>query len=187
MTWLIIILVVAVIIGPIMYLIPTAKDKRLSELRRLARLQGMNIELTHVPKLDPASHEQVTAGGKQLTPQIPCAAYRLPIGEAPVDLPTFMLLKMPSEPTLLLEEVMPDWALDPKSDLALWRRYNGNDHGADVLQNVLSLLPDDVLAIAIEPRFMSCYWRERAEAADGAVESIASALGVLREDLLARF
>jgi hypothetical protein len=187
MTWLIIVLILVVVIGPVMYLVPTAADKRLTNLRAAARGQGLNVQITSVPKLDPASHERVTAGGKRQDPRIQCAAYHLPLGENFSGLGNLMLMKLPDQPTVTVEEVTPGWGLSADSDQAFWQRYNAGGKGVAQLLHIVSQLPDDVLAVAFDSRSVACYWREKAAAEEGVVDRIADALTSVRDDLVARF
>jgi hypothetical protein len=187
MTWLIIILILVIVIGPVMYLVPTAADKRLTGLRAEARRLGLNVQVTSVPKLDPSSDERVTAGGKRLEPRIQCAAYHLMLGENLANVGQLQLLKLPAQPTVLVNEVAPGWALQQDSDAAFWQRYNAGGQGVEHLLEAVALLPVEALGIAISPRSVSCYWRERAEPESGAVDAIAAALKLLRDDLIERF
>ena len=93
MTWIIIILVIAVVLGPIMHLVPSAKDKRLTALRAAARRCGLTVKITTAPKLDPTAAERVTAGGKTLEPYWSCTAYQIPMAQNLVGVGEFLLLK----------------------------------------------------------------------------------------------
>ncbi len=187
MTWLIIALIMVVVIGPVMYLVPTAKDKRLTGLRASARGRGLNVQITSVPKLDPAGHERVTAGGKTQDPCTPCAAYHLPLGDNLADMSHFMLVKLPEHPTVLVNEVSPGWALSKESDQSFWQRYNTGGAGVAQLSDISEQLPADVLALAVDARSVACYWQEKAAAEDDVVDRIAAVLGHLRDDLITRF
>ena len=54
MTWLLIILVLVVAFGPVLWLVPSKRDKRLSALRSRARAEGLIVEMRRIPKPDPA-------------------------------------------------------------------------------------------------------------------------------------
>ena len=58
MQWLVIILILALVIGPVAYLLPSKKDKRLAALRLRARQLGLHITLSRLPKLDPSAEER---------------------------------------------------------------------------------------------------------------------------------
>jgi hypothetical protein len=74
MTWLIIGLILLAAFGPVLWLVPSRKDRHLSALREQARLEGLVVELRRLPKLQPSAHERVTAGGRVKKPVQECAA-----------------------------------------------------------------------------------------------------------------
>ena len=125
MNWLIIILIVFVVIGPVLYLLPNARDKRLIALREQARHAGLAVQITSVPKLDPAAHERVSAGAKTLEPKRLCSAYKMPVATKVVGVEALLLLKKPEFPTVLVNEVVPGWVLHNDSSLSFWRTYAG--------------------------------------------------------------
>ena len=57
MVWLIIIGVLALAIGPISYMLPSAQDRYLAALRQHARQLGFTIQLRRLDKLNPAKRE----------------------------------------------------------------------------------------------------------------------------------
>ncbi len=186
LTWLIIILAVVVVIGPVMYLLPNAKDKRLTELRLAARRLGLTVQITSVPKLDPTADERVSAGGKMREPKISCSAYQLSLGQNNLRQGHALLLKLPSRVTVPVKEVAPGWALgDVSADF--WQRYNAGGAGVAIIEKAAAMLPEDCLGIAIDNRFVACYWREKASADEGIVEGLKCALEVLRDDFSSRF
>lgn len=187
MTWLIIFLVVALIAGPILYLLPNERDTRLTALRAVARAQGLSIQITSVAKLDPSAAERVSAGGKRLQPKTACAGYKLPIGRQMSISGEFMLIKLPPSPSVVVDEVLPGVGLSLESDKRLWARYSAGGNAAELIQDAFRRLPADTLAIALESRNVVCFWQEKAKADEGQVEVIRAVLGDLRDDLQARF
>ena len=187
MNWLIIILILVVAIGPVLYLLPNAREKRLIVLREQARHAGLAVQITSVPKLDPAAHERVSAGAKTLQPKQLCTAYKMPVGIKVAGVEALLLLKKPQVPTILVNEVMPGWVLHNESSLSFWRTYAATDADTQRLQNALSKLPDDALALAIDAQFVSVFWLEKAAAESNGVDEIAEILKGLGEDLLERF
>ena len=63
MEWFVIFLALGVAIGPMLYLMPTERDRHLSALRAQAKTLGYTVQLDRVLKLDPDDQERVTAGG----------------------------------------------------------------------------------------------------------------------------
>ena len=57
MTWLLIILVLVVAFGPVLWLVPSKRDKRLSALRSRARSEGLIVEMRRIPKPNPAPED----------------------------------------------------------------------------------------------------------------------------------
>ena len=187
MTWIIIVLVLAMIIGPVMYLVPSAKDKRLTALRAAARKVGLTVQITSVAKLDPADQERVSAGGRTRQPRVACTAYQLPITRRLADFKAVMLLKIPAQPTVAIAEVIAGWALDADTPRRVWDAYNADGKGAAALFRAVNRLPDDALAVALDKRFVACYWLENAGPDEQIVESIDAVLAELRTDLYRRF
>ena len=202
MTWIIIILVIAVVLGPIMHFVPSAKDKRLTALRAAARRCGLTIKISTAPKLDPSAAERVTAGGKTLEPQWSCTAYQIPMTQNLVGVGELLLLKIPEQPTVGIDEVVPGWSLydgvigsganqnstSPRgSSREFWSRYSAVEASVDLLKRALAKLPDDTLALSIDSRLIACFWQERAAAESSAVEDIHASLHELKNHLCARF
>jgi len=187
MTWLIVLLVLVIAVGPVMYLVPTAADKRLGGLREAARRLGLTVQLTSVPKLDPASHERVSAGGKSREPRLHCVAYRLALGDSLSAVRPLQLLRLPPQPTVPVEEVMPGWALAPASDRDFWQQFNRAQQGEQLLERLTTYWPQDVLSLSIDEREIACLWQEKAAVESDAVMQISTALKALRAFLVERF
>jgi hypothetical protein len=187
LTWLIIVLVVIVAVGPVLYLLPNAKDKRLTALREQARQLGLTVQITSLSKLDPPAHEQVTAGGKTLQPRNACTAYRVPVRRNLSAVEEIQLLRIPSQPTMPYNEVTSGWALDADSSLAFWQAYVAPAQALSKLLALLAKLPEDTLAVGMDDRSVSCYWLEKAQAEGSVVSDMRDVLDELAEDLGTRF
>jgi hypothetical protein len=183
MTWLIIIGVLILAIGPIFYLLPSAKDKRLVKLRERARRQGLNVRIAFLPKLDPDAGERVSAGGAVRETKIECTAYELPVGKR-LRLDAFLIRRLPASPTILVYEVFPGWGttqLDESNVVKRDRRL------VEALAHAASQLPSDAVGLGFDARSVSCYWRERSDGEDGAIEQIDRLLKRLIDDLVCAF
>ncbi len=184
MTWLILILVLAMVIGPVMYLLPSDKDKRLTDLRLAARKAGLTVKITSVPKLDPTAEERVSASGKVLDPKIPCASYELPLSR-PLRKPgEFCLLKIPGNATVPVTEVRPGWAIAGDAANPFWKAFAGRTEALKQLDGCLERLPTDVLAFGCTHRTVACYWREKTDESAAAVDTVKSALSMVAIPLL---
>lgn len=172
MHWLIFVLILVMVIGPIMYMVPTERDKRLMQLRMKARQLGMNIEISTLPKLDPTADERVTASGQVKSPTFSCSGYQLPVSNDDA-LATFRLQRIPQSPTMLVNEVA-GWHATT-ADGSEQIRLSGDLAG---LENFLRSLPDTWSAVALDARFLTCFWDEKASADSDILESMVE---VLRE------
>lgn len=187
MNWLIIILVLALAIGPVLYLLPNAKDKRLTALREQARRLGLSVKITSLPKLDPSASERVSAGGKRLDPRVMCASYELPMAQSVREVEPLLFLRLPLEPTVPVREVFDGWALHGDSSAEFWARYSSDQRSLGVLHECIDRLPRDTLGVAVDERFVSCYWQEKSAAESNVVAQIQAGLAMLRDQLCGRF
>ena len=187
LTWLIVVLVLIVAVGPVLYLLPNAKDKRLTGLREQARQLGLTVKITSLPKLDPPAHEQVTAGGKALQPRNACTAYKAPVRGNLSDFKEILIIRIPAEPTMPYNEVAPGWALAAECSLPFWRSYVAAEQALEVLLAATARLPADTLAVGLDDRYVACYWLEKARPEDSVVSDMRDVLHELTGDLTARF
>ncbi len=77
MFWLIIILIMAALIGPVVYLMPTKREKRQSEARLLARKVGMRVSVETLPDFNIRREEIVSPSGIARSPTLEITVYRL--------------------------------------------------------------------------------------------------------------
>ena len=70
-------MIVAALIGPVVYLMPTKREKRLSEVRLLARKLGLRVSVEAIPDLNIKREELVSPSGVSRSPTVECAVYRL--------------------------------------------------------------------------------------------------------------
>lgn len=163
MVWIVIVLVLALAIGPILWLLPSKRDKLVGRFRAVARSRGLVVELTTVPKLDAAAVERVSAGGKARDVTIECAALRLPLSSATADAPRWRLLKSASG-SRYLEGWTP---LDPPHDAPpfedeYWQR----------LAALVDALPGGCVGVEATQRSVSWLGREHLDG--DAVETVAA-------------
>ena len=97
LAWIVVALVLALAIGPLLWLLPSKRDKRIGELRAAARRAGLVVETTAVPKIDAAAEEQVSSGGAPRAARLDCAAYRLLLPKPLLGAPSWRLLKAERE------------------------------------------------------------------------------------------
>lgn len=177
MTWILIALIFLVAFGPVLWLVPSKRDKRLAAMRKRAREEGLVVEMRRIPKPDPAPQERVSSGGRTREPVIECASYGLPLSRTLKFLPTWRLVRKAAENEA---DPLPDWQYDvrPKGD--------GRAYLADVLDRVrgtLERLPADVVALEASARMVLAFWLERPGTNEQSVIDLAAILRGLEADL----
>ncbi len=170
MTWLLIFLVLVVAFGPILWLVPSKRDKRLAALRSRARSEGLIVEMRRIPKPDPRPEERVSAGGKARDPVIECASYGLPLARGLKYLPAWRLVRQRAEDG---PDPFAEWQYDqrPKGD--------GREFLDAVLPRaevLLDSLPEDVAALEVSARMVLAYWLEKPDSTESAVPELAAQL-----------
>jgi hypothetical protein len=162
--WFIIVLALGVAIGPILYLMPTERDRYLTSLRAQARKLGYTVQLDKVLKVNPDPDERVTAGGSIRQIAVSCTRYQLPLGVTVNAVSPILLLRISSTPTIPVERLSPFWAvngLDVSQRKAI-KRWQSDSSSLGELVAVLDQMPRDVLAVQLDKRFIAAFWREQS-------------------------
>lgn len=151
MVWVVIVLVFLVAFGPILWLMPSKRDKRLSALRQQAYRQGMRVEMRRLPKQDPSAEERVSPGGRERDLTREYAAYIHPLGRRLRMLPRWRVLRGSDGLAAL-----PGWIFAPGSK----PDHPRLDAALAVVAPVLEAMPEDVLAVECESQSVAGYWTE---------------------------
>jgi len=151
MTWLIILVVLIAAFGPILWLVPSKRDRRLTAMRQQARQEGMTVEMRGLPKVDPLPEERVTAGGRVLQPVQELAVYQWPLPRRLRHLPAWRLLRNGRG-----IQALPGWAFE----IGKKPQHPQLEASLEVLGPLLAGLAEDVLALECEDRQLSAYWME---------------------------
>ena len=149
--------ILIVAFGPILYVLPSKRDRRLAALRAEARRLGLTVELKPVRNPDAAAVERVTAGGRSRQPEHASARYALTLDRLPGAAPPWRLLRSAR-----------GWIVDEGMDLP--------EGWLDQLRPLIETLPDDVVAVDFGGRDLGCYWLERPGSETEAVANIKGAL-----------
>lgn len=178
MTWILIALVLVIAFGPVLWLVPSKKDRRLAALRARARQEGLVVDIRRLPKRDASAEERVSAGGRIREPVMECAAYGRMFSKKLRFLPGWRLLRRPAEGK---PDPLPDWQYDlrPKGE--------GRAHLDAMLARAagcLAHLPDDVIGLEVDARSVQAYWLEKPGSTVDTVAKLAATLGDLETDLI---
>ena len=156
--------VLIVAFGPILYVLPTKKDRRLAALRAQARQLGLTVSLKPVRNPDAAPEDRVTAGGRLRVPMHASARYALALDQMRDEAPPWRLLRSTR-----------GWIADEGMDLpAGW---------LDSLQPLIETLPDDVVAVDCGGRDLGCFWLERPTADTAAVDKLKESLASIGSEV----
>lgn len=104
MVWLLIVLVVALAIGPILMLRPKPRERAVAALRAAARAAGLTVSVARIPHLGASAEDRVSAGGRDREPTIECASYRLLAPGGLEDAPQWSLYRSERE-----NRYLPGW------------------------------------------------------------------------------
>jgi hypothetical protein len=176
MVWIVIALILVVAFGPLLWLRPSARERRLGRLRQRAYREGMRVELRRLPGSDLAAADRVSAGGRPRDTSVERAAYLQPLPRRLRMLPRWRLLRgehgSPGP--------VPGWSFEAG------KRPEDRSLSAmlDALSPVLEALPDDVVAFEVEPLTVAAYWLEGAGTGPDRVDDLAARLAAAG-DLLA--
>lgn len=172
MSWLIIGLVLLAAFGPVLWLVPSHRDRTLTRMRARARTHGLHVDVVHLEDPDPPLEARVTAGGKTRKPTIEGATYRLTLVRKASLAPAWSLARASREagPAGVAGW---QWASAPAGDDPYWQRVAGT----------IAALPADAFACASGADEVSVTWRERTagDAAESAVDALAKCLRELAE------
>ena len=167
--WIVILLALGLVIGPVLYLMPTRKDRRLAVIRLEARRCGLVVELRSVRNLDAPAEERVSPGGEPRAPVHASVSYAMPLRARLEHLGPWRLLR--SERT--------GWQFDSEREAP---------RGPDLLAKLrphLPALPVDAVALELEGGRLACYWLERFPADGDTVRALKAALAAIGEELIA--
>jgi hypothetical protein len=158
LTWVIIVVALVAAFGPLLWMMPSRSDRRLSKMRTRARSHGIQVEITQIEDLAAEPHERVNAAGVKLEPKVMCAAYRLGMRRLARAAPQWKILRKAAANSDANDGPIAGWiwATKPVGDSAYWQEVGG----------VLREVPPDTLACAADASEVSCWWRERATAED---------------------
>lgn len=193
-TWIIIGLILVAAFGPILWLKPSGRDKRLSVLRGAARGAGLTVDIKPLLKLNPTAQERVSAGGEKRDSTKLVARYSRYLEKPLRAVDGWQILvedqqlgqgNKALQPAI---KVAPGWVFDPAHEFPPPRGWPASlEENLPKLQN----FPKGILAVVLERRLIGVYWDENASvnAADVAVlgqtlEAFEGQLLALDEQLL---
>jgi hypothetical protein len=147
MVWLIVIVAMVLVIGPVLYLLPGRQEKVQARLRAAARAAGLVVELATVYKLESEAHERVSAAGKSRTPRFPCARYGIAQSRPLTGLAELHLVRGRTLP----------WQTVPDQPPV------GNPELEGVVRPFLDRLPGGARGLSVTSSLIWMYWLESVD------------------------
>lgn len=157
--------------GPVLWLIPSRKDRRLAALRARARQEGLVVEIRHIPKPDPAPEERVSAGGRVRDPSMECAAYGITLKNRLRFLPAWRLVRRPAAGSA---DPFENWQYDTRP-VGEGRAYL--EPLLKIVSATLARLPEDAVAFELSGDRIRVYWLESPGSTADTVARLAGVLG----------
>lgn len=155
MQYLILFAVLAIVIGPIMWIMPSPSQRKLVKLRQYAIAKGFHIKVADIPQ----SHRQKVRRED-------------PIRGVYYSLPLLIKPKAGDEKfhfCLTRSDGSPEWVDD------------NIPVNASAMEELLTAMPDSVIAVEHASYGVAAYWRERG--GEGSVDQIAEQLQNFRKTL----
>ncbi len=171
--WIVIALIMLVAFGPLLWLRPSPRERRLGRLRQRAYGHGMRVELRRLPGQDLAAEERVSAGGKPRDTSQECAAYIWPLARRLRMLPGLRMLRGDAGGSAGAA----GWSFEAGKRPADARL----DTLLEALRPLVERLPEDVAALEIEQLTVAGYWLEGADAAPERVDDLAARLSEMAD------
>lgn len=186
MTWVIIGLILVAAFGPVLWLKPSGRDKRLNALREAARHAGLTVDIKPLLKLNPTAQERVSAGGEARDSTRLVARYSRHLEKPLRAVAGWQVVAQPasqeSGSTRPAIQVAPGWVFDPSFDFPPEGGWP-----ASLKENLPNLekLPKGILAVVLERRLVGVFWDENASANAADVAILGQALEAVEGQLLA--
>lgn len=158
MTWLIVGGLLILAFAPILWLMPTKRDRQLVKLREQARREGLMVEVTALPKRGAGFEERVGADGVVRDATQPCSAYRLPASRPWRGAPCWFLLRDEGGAGPVEGWVAHPDVEFPSVDVGYW----------DTVGRVFVGLEDQCVGMEVTESVASWYWLENARGREAA-------------------
>ncbi len=185
-TWIIIGLILVAAFGPVLWLKPSGRDKRLNALRQAARNAGLTVDIKPLVKLNPTAQERVSAGGEERDSTRLVARYSRHLEKPLRVLSGWQVVAQPlsqeSNAVRPAIQVAPGWVFDPTVEFPPESGWPGS-----LKENLSNLekLPKGILGVVLERRLVGVFWDENASVNAADVAIVGQVLAAVEAQLLA--
>ncbi|TVS18166.1 MAG: hypothetical protein EA417_04270 [Gammaproteobacteria bacterium] len=178
---IIIAVTIALVVGPLLWLRPSPRDRQLERLRGRARACGLNVSVREIKDPDPDASARVSSGGKPRNPTLYVALY-----EMPLRLPGRLEARhVPSWEVVRLRHARQS-PIEDEASAHLLSGWRFERPGLPLVEDVIGRLsaqldraPRGTIKIEGDSSNLGLYWQERGD--EGEVDAIAKLLQGLQE------
>ena len=165
LAWAVIPLVLMIFAAPILYVLPTSRDKYLTALRLRAKNSGCLVKMASLDKLDANGSELVRSSGRVVQPKYQLISYTWLI-QPKVDFNhSFLFRRISDRIPQSISRLSKDWGLviettqingtsEPDNRVSLLDKY------ANELIDIFQELPLDVQGLSIDSKRLVIFWNE---------------------------
>ena len=167
MAYVIIVIVLLAIIAPVIAILPSAKQKAQMQMRKVARSNGVSVELTAIDDPNPHQQKYLSNTGKPIPPLLKVVAYKLQRRR----LSDWRRLAQIDWSVQRLPRV-DETAQDPFSSTWCWLSPCPAEMSIDLqdwIKNQTASLPEDVEKIEELGYQIAVYWHERTAGSEESV------------------
>ena len=170
MFWLIIFLIVAALVGPIVYLMPTKREKKQASARLQAKKLGLGVTVETIPDLNVAREDMVSPSGIIRSPTLECTVYRLRFGQRNDPGSHWSLFSSNKEPLGFSQSPLEGWFWEG----LLENRKPIKEEYWNQLKKAMHKMPKPCLALEVSPEFIAWKGKETfgKESAEDFIENV---------------
>ena len=165
LAWAVIPLVLMIVAAPILYVLPTGRDKYLTALRIMAKKSGCLVKMASLDKVDADGSELVRSSGRVVQPKYQLMSYTWPIQSKADFHHSFLFRRISDRIPQSISRLSEDWGLvvettqingaaEPDNRVSFLDKY------ANELINIFQALPLDVQGLSIDSKRLVIFWNE---------------------------
>ncbi len=143
---------------PLVYAIPTSKQRRQARMRKRASRDALQVEIRFIPKMTADASEIVNTEGVLREMKIECAAYQLAFNKPLLNVPHVLLLKSPENRLNSMIKMFDGWGVRKETE---FRYLKERTAIFNFLQDLLSNINEDVLAVEFSSQRIGLLWGEK--------------------------
>ena len=169
MSWFLIIFLFLLAFVPLVYAIPSSKQRRQARIRKRAAQDGLRVEVRFISKMTSDASEIVNTEGVPREMKVECAAYQLAFNKRQVNVPHVLLLKSPENRLNSIIKVFEDWGVRKEEE---FRYLADRSEVFNFLRDLSVKISEDVLAFELSSEKIGLLLRENDDSEEFYVELV---------------